>query len=108
VRDAYFSAVLAAVRHARQGQIADVEHAMAAGLPLTAQDAVGHTMLHVAAQNGHEHLVQSLLELHADPSPFSHAGMTPLDFATQFQYHKAPGYISILEQQYHGHLILHA
>ena len=45
---------------------------------IDAKDSYGHTALHLAAGNGHQHVVEVLLDAGANPSALSGTGCTPV------------------------------
>jgi ankyrin repeat protein len=70
------------VQYAAQGEITTVELLLDAGVPVTAVDpARGVTALHNAAAQGHQRLVEKLIELGAEVNASDWMGATPLTVA---------------------------
>lgn len=67
--------------HARRGEVAALEGAVAAGAGVNAQNERGDSPLMLAAYHGHVAAVRRLLELGADPGLRNQAGQSPLDGA---------------------------
>jgi ankyrin repeat protein len=72
------------VNHARQGEYAEVDREIAAGIDVNGRDTLDQTALIAAVTHRSEDIVALLLAHHADPNLADNAGWTPLIYGAYF------------------------
>lgn len=72
------------VNHARQGEYAEVDREIAAGIDVNGRDTLDQTALIGAVTHRSEDIVALLLAHHADPNLADNAGWTPLIYGAYF------------------------
>jgi len=71
------------------------QHLLERGADAKATDLKGNTLLHAAADGGHEEMVDALLAIGVDPRQRNRAGRRPIDVARERGY---PAIVKRLER----------